>query len=204
MHGVIGVTNYARNRHGRKRKQRITLSGKAAAIEPRVNYAALAELQPHRRDLPERFRGDDRAGTVLGELLLMGWLEPHDRGGKLSERAICLYQAGRRFVTVVSRYHTMIGTPMTGAVFGNPGSEYLCLGERACGLDPKGKRITPCECLQRTKDYDGAHDALSEAGRPLLIAIKRVVVHDEPCPDNMLPALRVGLGVLDKHFGRKP
>jgi hypothetical protein len=160
-----------------------------------VDYRAMAAQQPHRASLPERFRFDERAGTVLGALLLTGQLVPHKRDGQLSARACALYEAGIRYAGVVARYRAMIGTPRMSSGLGKG---YPCSGELACGLDPQGKRFAPCECKDRADDYNDAFGAL--AGHQVQVVVHRVVVHGEEVPYWQVPIVRLGLGVLARHF----
>lgn len=185
-------------RSGRKPKPSVCYLD--APVLPPPSLGASVATQPHRVGLPERFRLDERAGTVLGALLLTGRLAAHDGDGKLSGRAQALYEAGQRYARIVSRYRAMIGAPLPGSGVG-PGAEYTCLGTIPCGLDDRGKRIHPCECMNRTVDYNGAHDALICAGRLVLMTVNRVAVHGDPCLAWQMPALIIGLGTLASEFG---
>lgn len=194
MHGVIGLGTIAlRNRRGRKRKQGRRSPVTGDLVKAQVDYRAMAGEQPHRVILPERFRLDHRAGTVLGELLLTGQLNPHGRDGKPSERALALYEAGARFRNIVGNYHAIIAVPRGTA---GAGKSYGCTGDENC--EP-----TTCECVRRKRAYNDSHNALFCAGRTIQITVNRVVVHDEPCNDWQLPALIIGLGTLAREFGLK-
>lgn len=181
-----------RNRAGRKRKQgRRTACGDIA--KPAVDYRAMAGNQPHRVCLPERHRQDPRAGTELGWLLLTGALGSPNRDGSLSERAQALHEAGRLFAGVVSRYRSMIGSPRTT---GGAGKGYGCVGDEFC--DPRA-----CECRRRTSAYNSAFEALGEMGHRVQVIVSRTAVHDEICGGDLVPALKIGLGALVRHFGLK-
>jgi hypothetical protein len=196
MHGVITVFT-AKNRKGRKRKQRIKLQGLGGIVvhtaEKQPDYRALTAMQPHRVCLLERWREDHRAGTELGWLLLTGALGSPNGDGTLSERAQALHEAGRLFSGVVSRYRAMIGSPRAP---GGAGKGYGCVADEFC--DPHS-----CECRYRTSAYNSAFEALSELGHRVQVIVSRVAVHDEPCYEDQVGALKIGLGALIRHFGLK-
>ena len=191
MHGTIAV---AKNRRGRKRQQRISMPGRPYE-EPKVDYRAMAALQPHRIGLPERFRGDERAGTFLGMLLLTGGLGRHAADGNPSDWAKKLYQAGQQYAEITNLYRVVIGVPVA---LTTSGGGYECLGEEWC--DSKS-----CECRRRTAVYNDAFSALGSialgGGQRVQKAVKAVAVHDECIPDAEIPVLIIGLGILAKHFG---
>lgn len=215
--GVIGVTNYARNRHGRKRKQRIKLAGGkvVTTVERPVDYRALTAMQPHRRDLPDPL--DDKAGTVLGELLLLGRLGQHSFNratGKYqpSQEARKLYQAGIDFAGLVGAYHAVITSPRgtAGAGRGEDCNGDICqklVVAAAKGDQRAGEELEQsCKCQSKTRRYDGAYRALLRTthdpifGHKVLNVVGRVAVYDELCTDDMLPVLTMGLRALAGHF----
>lgn len=217
MHGTIQLpTTTLRNRRGRKRKQgrRSPVTGDLVKVQ--IDYRALAAEQPHRVILPERFRGDDRAGTVLGALLLTERLGPHGRTGEPSGTALTMYRAGQLYAGIIGRYRAMIGIPQLGRLQWNVADDTkdwvegegsnkgpACYGQVGCGLDHAGKRIAECRCRNLTIDYNDANDTLECAGHVVHVVVNRVVVHDEPCQDWQLPALIIGLGTLAREFGLK-
>lgn len=213
MHGTITLAHTAlKNRRGRKRKQGRRSMVTGDLVKVAVDYRALAGAQPHRACLPERFRLDHRAGTVLGELLLTGRLAPHERDGKPSERALALYEAGERFSGIVRRYRAIIEAPGRARSAWHVADDeeikkqremedtsrgFDCPGEAFCNL------AGSCECVNRKIAYNNAHDVLECAGRLFLVTVNRVVVHDESCQAWQLPALIIGLGTLARDFGLK-
>lgn len=225
MHGAIGLTVTLRNRKGRKRKQgrRSVVTGHL--VREQVNYQAMAGEQPHRVDLPERWRLDHRAGTVLGRLLLTGKLGAHERDDKPSEQALARYEAGERFSGIVRRYRVVIEAPGRARSAWHVTDDdevkrqqlteetsrgFDCRGDIVCELhlgrlrwrgDCREALTDSCECVNRMIAYNNAHDALACVGRSILVLVNRVVVHDEPCEDWQLPSLIIGLGTLAREFG---
>jgi hypothetical protein len=207
MHGVIGVS---KNRRGRKGKQRISMPGKPYQ-EPRMDYRAMAALQPHRVGLPERFRRYEEAGTVLGNLLLAGLLAPHTKtraGYMPSTEARRLYEAGLNFAGVAGAYLASISSPRGTA---GAGRGYDCLGCKVPETEDEIREsYAVCPCLRRRMDYTNAYDALARClpdnpigSRRVILIVKRVVVNDDPCTDEMRPWLVIGLRKLDEHFEGK-
>lgn len=172
MHGTIGMLN----RKGRKRKSgRRTSSG--ALARPKVDYRAMAAAQPHRNWLPEALRLSERAGTMLGCLLLTRHISEEQ------------YEAGRRYSVIVGAYHAVASVP--GGTSG-AGRGYDCPGSSDCD---------PCQCRQRTENYMRAYEAISRsAGRKAHFAINRVL-WDKPVSEDQLIHLKWGLDALAEHFG---
>jgi hypothetical protein len=150
-----------------------------------VDYRALAGQQPHRRWLPESHRSDERAGSTLGSLNILyrtSVLPNANKPGVTDEQ----HEAGRRYAVIVGAYRAMIGAPRGD---GGSGRGYACRGEEGC---------YPCLCLARQKNYSNAYEALAEAGRPAVMAVNAVAVHDQRAD---LDSLRAGLTALARHFG---
>lgn len=134
--------------------------------------------QPHRRDLAEALRLDERAESALGRALLKGSIT---RAG---------YDAGVRYAVVAGEYRASIAVPRATA---GSGRGYDCF--------PDGCLATPesCQCRARRNRYYRAFEELSDAGRHVLWQVVRVAIEGgEP---TCLPHLRAGLEALARHFG---
>jgi hypothetical protein len=151
-------------------------------VRREAEVVSLAALQPHRVWLPEERRLDQKAGSPLGCLNLLGVLSDAQ------------YLAGTRYAVVVGKYRAVIETPraISGA-----GRGYDCPGDLTCGRD--GRR---CECRHRKERYDEAFAAVLEAGQRAARAVARVAVHGEACPRGGLADLKRGLDALARHFSR--
>jgi hypothetical protein len=166
-------------RRGRKRKIGLRHPG-GDLVRSQCEAHSLANLQPHRVWLPQEKRLDQRAGSPLGCLNLLGVLTDAQ------------YLAGVRYAVVVGKYRAVIETP--SAISGT-GRGYDCPGDLNCG------RVgAPCECRRRKERYDAAFAAVLEPGQRAARAVARVAVHGEPCPRGALPDLKRGLEALAKHF----
>ena len=167
-------------RRGRKRKIGLRHPG-GDLVRVQFDLRGLATLQPHRVWLPREKRLDQKAGSPLGCLNLLGVLSDAQ------------YLAGVRYAVVVGRYRAVIETPSATA---GAGRGYNCPGDPKCGRDG----AEPCECRQRKKRYDAAFAAVIEAGQRAARAVARVAVHGEQCPPGALPDLKRGLDALARHF----
>jgi hypothetical protein len=168
-------------RRGRKRKIGLRHPG-GDLVRLQFDLRGLATLQPHRVWLPEEKRMDQKAGSPLGCLNLLGVLTDAQ------------YLAGVRYAVVVGKYRAVIETPSATA---GAGRGYDCPGDLKCGRGPG----EDCECRQRKERYDEAFAAVIEAGQRAARAVARVAVHGEQCPRGALPDLKRGLDALAKHFG---
>ncbi len=164
-------------RRGRKRKFALRHPGGELVRAEREHLAA---RQPHRVWLPEEKRLDQKAGSPLGCLNLLGILSDAQ------------YLAGVRYAVVVGKYRAVIETPSTTS---GSGRCYDCAGDLACGRDGK-----VCECRRRKERYDNAFAAVLEAGQRAARAVARVAVYGEACPRGGLADLKRGLDALAKHF----
>jgi len=167
-------------RRGRKRKIGLRHPG-GDLVRVQFDLRGLATLQPHRVWLPREKRLDQKAGSPLGCLNLLGVLSDAQ------------YLAGVRYAVVVGRYRAVIETPSATA---GAGRGYNCPGDPKCGRDG----AEPCECRQRKERYDAAFAAVIEAGQRAARAVARVAVHGEQCPPGALPDLKRGLDALARHF----
>lgn len=166
-------------RRGRKRKSAPRHpSGELVRVEPQ----ALAARQPHRVWLPQEKRMDQKAGSPLGCLNLLGVLSDAQ------------YLAGVRYAVVVGKYRAVIETPRATA---GAGRGYDCPGDLKCGREG----AEHCECRYRKERYDAAFAAVLEAGQRAARAVARVAVHGEACPRGTLADLKRGLEALARHFG---
>lgn len=179
-------------RAGRKRKSgRRQPSGKLAPDKSPDDRKRIA-AQPHRQGAPEALRGSERAESPLGRLSLC----LDETGDPIISAE--QYDAGELFAAMVWAYRAVLGAPRASAAAG-PGFE--CLVESsgepaACQQDPDG-----CTCLRRRTAYTQAFEALARAGRPAVLAVKRVVIHREAILEQDLGTLKVGLTALAEHFG---
>jgi hypothetical protein len=167
-------------RRGRKRKIGLRHPG-GELVRPQFDIRGLATLQPHRVWLPQAQRLDQKAGSPLGCLNLLGVLSDAQ------------YLAGIRYAVVVGKYRAVIETPRATA---GAGRGYDCPGDPRCG-----RGALPCECRRRKERYDLAFAAVLEAGQRAARAVARVAVHGEPCPRGALADLKRGLDALARHFG---
>jgi hypothetical protein len=166
-------------RRGRKRKIGLRHPG-GELVRPQFDMRGLATLQPHRVWLPQEQRLDQKAGSPLGCLNLLGVLSDAQ------------YLAGIRYAVVVGKYRAVIETPRATA---GAGHGYDCPGDPRCG-----RGALPCECRRRKERYDLVFAAVLEAGQRAARAVARVAVHGEPCPRGALADLKRGLDALARHF----
>jgi hypothetical protein len=166
-------------RRGRKRKFAPRHPG-GALVRREAAILSLAALQPHRVWLPDEKRLDQKAGSPLGCLNLLGVLSDAQ------------YLAGVRYAVVVGKYRAVIEAPRATA---GAGRGYYCPGDLKCGRSGE-----PCECARRKERYDAAFAAVLEVGQRAARAVARVAVHGEPCPRGALADLKRGLDALARHF----
>ena len=170
-------------RRGRKRKIGFRHPG-GELVRVRLDVRGLATLQPHRVWLPQEKRLDQKAGSPLGCLNLLGVLTDAQ------------YLAGVRYAVAVGKYRAVIETPRATS---GAGRGYDCPGDLRCGRDPGES----CECARRKERYDAAFAAVIEAGQRAARAVARVAVHGEQCPRGALADLKRGLDALAQHLGAR-
>lgn len=129
---------------------------------------------------------DQRLSTPLGVLCLTGGLSGDQ------EQADYLHEAGKLYAGCVARFRWSRGIP-------SPHARSADLSDA-----PKGggdTDLSPARARHILEDYQEAFRALNDAGRPALLAVNDVAVHErEPRLDQLAP-LRYGLQALAGHFG---
>jgi hypothetical protein len=165
-------------RVGRKRKAgRRTASGQLA--REHVNYAALAALQPHRRDLPLEVRLSQDATTEIGRLFLWKRItEEQYLAGQEYERRIGAYRA------TIAGPHGLVGIT----------------GWSGCNPDVCRRNGNECECSRRAHAYQELSDVINQQGRRVELVTNRIVGSGEKVTYLELPLLRMGLGALAGHL----
>lgn len=162
-------------RAGRKRSPAMHLSERG----PKTDYRALCGEQPHRRGLPEGLKLAAEGETPFGRLFLSSQLTGEQ------------HEAGQWYKTIVLAYLASIGSPRDGLPHGK---SYPCKGDPQCGQD---ETLPPCECRARKIAYNGAFEALAEAGHRAQVEVALVAVHGRGCGN--LDYLRYGLNMLARH-----
>lgn len=176
MHGTFAVA-----RKGRKRKMRARQPDGRVRPERTMSPAAIAASQPHRHNIPNIHKLDQRAESVLGRLAIHGAITSAH------------YRAGKRYAQIVARYRAVIEAPTH-----NPPSLSGIMEARS-----STGGIIPDSLAKEFKDaYDKAFESM-EHNQKAQRRVARVAVYDEPCPDDCLDELRVGLDMLDQHFRRQ-
>lgn len=202
-------------RRGRKRKAGPRHPSGAlvrAKSERGIDDRVRCGRQPHRRMLSENRRTDDRAASPIGRLLLSGLLNRFGEAGRgeISDQARDRFEAATMFVQIVGAYRSVIMTPRATAGAGRGAGECAQLCNAAHALLSAAQRIEvhdglfdreACPCLARKWRYDGCFEALTRAGRPLLLAVNRAVVHEQAIDEAQLVNLVDGLDVLVGHLG---
>jgi hypothetical protein len=157
--------------------------------------------QPHRRALSADVRTDERAESAIGRLFLRQQLH-NERHPKLPIEAALhvdsdCYDAAQRYAHVVGEYRSTIEGPRSTSGSGR-GADCVAeiFGREACRFDPDN-----CKCFRRKARYDGAFEALHEAGRAALMAVNRVVIQSADPTAEEIVYLVAGLRVLAWHFG---
>lgn len=185
------------SRRGRRRKWRgQKLPGARPDITERAPDDRLrASLQPHRRDLPPHLRLDERAGTPLGQLLLIGGLNDSVTR-EIEDRATTRYQAGMLFARIAGEYRNVIEAPRIEAPRSVSGSGpgFLCDVGHCWGNADR------CACRRRKIRYLDAYFALSRAGKEAAHAVQRLAVFGEPIGISGIVYLKEGLDRLAEHF----
>lgn len=185
MHGTLMLTN----RRGRKRKFRGSKPGAREVVVVELNPRTIAASMPHRRELPEAVRHDQRAISEVGRMCLFGRVSDH------------MERAAGMFVGSYGAYMATAGGPRSGA--GN-GRGYDCRGDPD-EFDEAGRLVTvgcpDCECARRQRAYLSALGALKKAGAIAVKAVFLVAVHDRICPQKWLRPLDWGLAALVQHYG---
>lgn len=180
------------SRRGRKRKWRgQKLPGSQPDITERAPDDRLrASLQPHRRNLPPSLRLDERAGTPLGQLLLIGALND-GATSEIEDAAAFRYQAGMLFAQIAVEYRGVIEAPSSVS-----GSGRVLL----CEVNYCRDNADMCTCYRRKIRYQQAYFALARAGKEAAHAVQQVAVFGEPIGIAGIIYLKEGLDRLAEHF----
>jgi len=117
----------------------------------RLSPKAIAAAMPHRRDLCEEVRLDQKAESVLGRMCLRGLITENQ------------YLAGRDWAHTVGAYLSTINPPRG-----------LCGG----GWKPEVSEET---ALERRNRYNAAYEAMWPAGHTAIMEVNRVAIHDQRC-----------------------
>lgn len=160
-------------RRGRPRKPKKINSDKV------VNVNAVAQLMPHRREVPPALRHDQRAECVLGRLMLTKHISDEQ------------YRAGVLLRDCVRRYHAVFNVPRH-----NRGAMPLD------GLRSGGGAPMQDEAAMRFKEahrrvYDALIDAVGVRGAQ---CVTHVAVYDQPQTMQDITLLRKALTVLVMHY----
>lgn len=181
--GLAGTTlapPMKKTRRGRPRGQR-HLHPSTVVVE-KLTPRLIARDMPHRRNLLEELRADQRAESVLGRMSLHG---------QISEN---MYLAGRQYAAVVGAYMATISPPHS-------------LAGRSRGYDCPGNCPAPdadgdsCVCRLRRSRYMAAFEAIAQAGHQAVKAVNIAVIQDREVPFHMSSHLQWGLAALVGHFG---
>lgn len=172
---MIGVIMTGRKRSTGHRE----LNGRLQRRPDRdVDPNVVAATMPHRLGVPEQYRGDWRAESVFGRLLL---------NGKITAQQ---YGAGIRYRDIVIRYRAIMSVPshsppsMSGIILGKFGG---------------GKGLSDEEIADRRDAYNAAYEYLEEwAGNRGCRAVAHVAIYEREHFD--LRVLQCGLNVLIAHF----
>jgi hypothetical protein len=127
---------------------------------------------PHRLGVPRQFAHDPKAESVLGRYNLNGLITDLE------------WDAGVYYRGVVGRYLAIINAPKANMP--------SCTGE------PKSKgqpfEFSADEADRRKSAYNEAYEAVEEGGGQRgAMALKRVAVYDQLCPDGMIGPMRYSL-----------
>lgn len=180
MHGGLNVMVI---RKGRRRKSGRRHPNGELIAGPKIDYRALAAMQPHRREVTTKDENgnpnslNEKAGTPLGNLLLNRTLTAEQ------------YEAGRLYSVDCGAYFASIGVP-TG--LGGGGKGYGCAGAINC---------ENCECRRRKNEYDAAYEALVDAGQRCARAVAHIAVHGKDLMRGEMSPLLRGLDALVLHYG---
>lgn len=155
-------------------------------------------------------------------------IKPTKRAPEPSDVARARFQAGELYAQVVGVYRAQLGGPRLGSMQiataadslpADGEEEVRNAGCPSAAADPIERQIRiggqvvtvrewPCQaagegcaCARRKARYDGAFEALGEAGRRALLAVNRVAVHGEAITAQDVVYLDRGLDALRDHFG---
>lgn len=192
---------------GRKRKSGDRYpSGDLIVKDRAADDRVRAMRQPHRRALrdPDEtvqtlMRSSEKAESALGRTFLRG----HITAGQ--------YLAGCRFAHDVGAYRAVIESPASTSGSGR-GSGCTLMDPAETQIIAFGKPITlrsgscwdnrdTCACAKRKAAYDSAFELLTRLGRRVLMAVNRLVAHDQEPSEADLPLDRIGLSGLERHYG---
>ena len=165
-------------RVGRKRKSGAKRfpNGQTVPVKD-ANTRALAQLQPHRRLVPQDVAHDPRAESIMGRLCLNGWLSQDQ------------YEAGVKYRDIVMRYRAVIDAPrgevsMSGVIVGPWGG---------------GFTLDDAEVDRRRSDYMAAYEALEGgSGHAGARAVASCAVYERR--EFTIAHVRKGLSALAAHF----
>lgn len=163
---------------GRKRRRGNREPNGQIQRERGIDPKAIAQLMPHRRDVPHELAHDPKAESVLGRLCLNGWITQIQ------------YDAGVKYREIVMRYKAIIDCPrgevsMSGIIVGPWGSSFT---------------LDEAEIERRKSSYNAAFEYLeSHAGNMGARAVASCAVHER---NDFIPRhLKCGLDALARHFG---
>lgn len=176
MHMAVQIVHIGRKRKSGKRHP----NGKLIQARD-LDVALIASFHPDRQGVPKDQRVDQRAGTPLGRLAIVGHIDAEQ------------LEAARLYARDVRAYQVVIGCPKPNAPSLNP--------MMAGGMSvPAPLRIE--EIQARLKAYNDAFQAVYDAGHKAARAVARVAVYDEwlPIGTNLSDLVR-GLKALAEHYG---
>lgn len=146
--------------------------------------------QPHRRILPSDLRLSEQAESLLGRLFLIGKLRRTRETD--DDQAELRYYAGHLYAAITGAYRASILAP---SGLGGRSKGYACYPDD-CMTD-----ANQCECLRRSRAYNGAFEALFRSGQRAAKAVAMVAIQDRlPAQEDYLWMLD-GLDALSAHFG---
>lgn len=171
---AVAVMRVGRKRKSGHRKPSGDLSNERIEAE----IARMTAIQmPHRKSVPVEHRYDPKAESHLGRMNLRGIITDLQ------------FDAGREYAKIVSLYRSAIEAPRQGQSI-------------AGVMEPKSSGFMDVDRAREIKRrYDGAFEALFDAGQPAAKTVARVAVHDTGILRNERDYLFRGLDALVRHFG---
>jgi hypothetical protein len=167
-------------RVGRKRKAGRRHPNGDLAHAKGENVGLIAVRHPDRQGIPESMRLHQAAGTPLGRLSLLGFINAQ------------MLEAAKRYSRDVKRYLDIFGAPSPNAPSINMNA----------GDKEHRPPLKEPEIARRIKAYTDAFDAVYDAGHKAARAVARMAVYEERIPDGCsVDDLKRGLSALAHFYG---
>jgi hypothetical protein len=166
----------------RGRPKKTPLARQTAHEQQILEARVIAFKQPHRQEAPENKRDDPKACWPLGILNLCGAISDLQ------------YQAGVLYGRDVRRYraHYLADVP-------DPSPASI-----AGFMQPQGgfgRAVSDDDALKVKEAYNGAVNAVMNAGQRAAKVVARMAVFGERCPVGGEAMLNIGLSALSDHYG---